>query len=48
MVNATYVNWLVTWIKSGTTNIKTGKAFVIGDIINDDYKTAVQTILNTN
>lgn len=47
MVNETYVNWLVGWIKNGTINIKTGKAFVIDDIINTDYKAAVQAKLNS-
>lgn len=45
MVNETYVNWLVDWIKNGTINIKTGTAFTIDDILNADYKTAVQTKL---
>jgi hypothetical protein len=47
MVNETYVNWLVTWIKNGTINIKTGKPFVLDDIINADYKAAVQAKLNS-
>lgn len=46
MVNETYVNWLATWIKNGTINIKTGKAFMLDDIINADYKAAVQVKLN--
>ena len=45
MVNETYVNWLVDWIKNGTINIKTGLPFVIDDIKNADYKTAVQAKL---
>lgn len=47
MVNQTYVEWLVTWIKNGTINIKTGQPFKIDDILNTDYKTAVQTQLST-
>lgn len=46
MINETYVNWLVEWIKNGTINIKTGESFKIHDILNVDYKTAVQTKLN--
>ena len=44
-MNQDYVNWLVSWIKNGTVNIKTGKAFTIDDIINADYKAAVQQAL---
>lgn len=44
-MNQEYVSWLVSWIKNGTVNIKTGKAFAIGDIINADYKAAVQQAL---
>lgn len=45
-MNQAYVNWLVGFIKNKTINIKTGKPFVIDDIINADYKVAVQTALN--
>lgn len=44
-MNQNYVNWLVSWIKNGTINIKTEKPFVIDDIINADYKAAVQQAL---
>lgn len=47
MVNETYINWLVSWIKNGTINIKTDKAFTVDDIINADYKSAVQAKLVT-
>lgn len=47
MVNQAYVNWIVEWIKNGTINIRTGKPFVIDDIINQDYKLAVQGQLTT-
>ena len=46
MINQEYVSWLVEWIRNGTINMKTGKPFVIDDIKNQDYKTAVQNILN--
>lgn len=45
MVNEIYVNWLVNWVKNGIINIKTGKPFVLDDIINTDYKAAVQAKL---
>lgn len=45
-MNQEYVNWIVNFIRNSTINIKTGKPFVINDIINMDYKTAVQTALN--
>lgn len=47
MVDEVYVSWLVTWIKNGIINIKTSKPFVIDDIINADYKAAVQAKLNS-
>jgi hypothetical protein len=42
MINETFVNWLVTWIKSGTINIKTNLPFTVDDIKDPEYKTAVQ------
>lgn len=45
MINQDYVKWLVTWIQNGNINIKTGKPFTIDDIINPDYKSAVQSKL---
>lgn len=47
MVNEMYVNWLVVWIKNGVINIKTGQPFKIDDIINEEYKTAVEAKLNS-
>lgn len=41
MINQDYVNWLVTWIKERTINIKTGQPFVIDDIKSQEYKDAV-------
>lgn len=46
MVNEIYVNWLVTWIKNGVINIKTGEPFKLDDILAQEYKDAVQAILN--
>lgn len=46
MINQTYVNWLVGWIKDGVINKSTGKPFIIDDIKNADYKIAVQALLN--
>lgn len=45
IINEDYVNWLVSFIKNGIINIKTGKSFTIEDIINADYKAAVQQAL---
>lgn len=45
MVNQIYVNWLVSWIKNGTINIKTGQPFTIDDILNSEYKVAVEQVL---
>ncbi|WP_183128072.1 hypothetical protein [Clostridium autoethanogenum] len=45
-MNQEYINWIVNFIRNGTINIKTGKPFVIDDIINADYKVAVQIALN--
>ncbi len=45
MLNGTYVNWIVGWIKNGTVNIKTGQPFTVDDILNPDYKTAVEAKL---
>lgn len=46
MVNETYVNWLVSWIRNGTINIKTGLPFKADDIIDINYKTEVQAVLD--
>ncbi|WP_217302438.1 hypothetical protein [Clostridium sp. 001] len=46
-MNQEYVNWLVAFIRNGTINIKTGKPFAINDIINTDYKAAVQAALSS-
>lgn len=46
-MNQDYINWLVGFIRNGTINIKTGKSFVIDDIINEDYKAAVQAALSS-
>lgn len=40
-VNTSYVQWLTQWIQTGTINMSTGKPFVITDIKNPDYATAV-------
>lgn len=45
MLNQTYVNWLVGWIRNGTINIKTGLPFAVYDILITEYKTAVQAAL---
>lgn len=45
MVNETYVNWLVSWIKNGTINIKTGQLFKEEDILIQEYRDAVHAIL---
>lgn len=47
MLNEDYINWLVSFIKNGTINIKTGQPFTIDDIKNADYKAAVEAALNT-
>lgn len=36
-----YASWIVGWIKAGTINIKTGKAFTIDDIKNTNVKAEV-------
>ena len=46
MVNEVYVDWLVSWINNGVINTKTGLPFVIDDIKNVDYKSAVQAKLD--
>lgn len=45
MINQDYVNWLVSWIKNGIMNIKTGQPFTIEDIKIQEYKDAVQAQL---
>jgi hypothetical protein len=45
MLNQTYVSWLVSWIKNGTINIKTGQPFKVEDILIPEYKTAVEDAL---
>ncbi len=47
MINQSYVNWLVSWIKNGTVNIKTGQPFTIDDIKIQEYKDAVQAQFTT-
>ena len=47
MINEDYVNWLVSWIKSGIINIKTGQSFVLEDIKIQEYKDAVQAKLSS-
>jgi hypothetical protein len=46
MINQIYVDWLVGWIKNGTINIKTGEPFKLDDIKVQEYKDAVNAILN--
>lgn len=45
MPNELFVSWLVTWIKTGTINIKTGQPFKVEDIFIAEYKTAVEAVL---
>jgi hypothetical protein len=47
LINQDYVNWLVNFIKNGTINIKTSQPFVLEDIKIQEYKDAVQAMLNT-
>lgn len=46
MINQLYVDWLVGWIKNGTINIKTKQPFKLDDIKVQEYKDAVNAILN--
>lgn len=45
-MNVTYVNWLVSWIRNGTINIKTGQPFKEEDILIQEYRDAVYAQLN--
>lgn len=45
MLNQNHINWLVSFIKNGTINIKTGQPFVLEDIKIQEYKDAVQAQL---
>jgi len=44
-MNQIYVNVLVSLIRKGIINSKTGESFKTSDILNEEYRTAVETEL---
>lgn len=40
-----YIIWLVSWIQTGTINVKTGLPFKVDDIINPEYMAEVEARL---
>lgn len=45
-MNQTYINTLVSLIRRGVINPKTGQPFTLLDILIEDYRTAVESALS--